>query len=91
MELHLSLPGSLSSWIEEEATLGGYASAADYIQEVLRKEQQEQQRKLRAEIEQKLLAALDSGDPIDVTPEFWEARRQELKKRLERQGKAEGA
>ena len=91
MDMHLSLPQSLKSWIEEEASLGGYASASEYVEQLIRKEQQEQKRKLREELEQKLLAALDSGEPVEVTPEFWEARRQELQKRLERQRKAEGA
>ena len=62
--------------------------AGEYVEQVLRKEQQEQKRKLRERIEQKLVEALDSGEPIEVTPEFWEARRQELQNRLERQGKA---
>jgi hypothetical protein len=48
-----------------------------------------QQRK--REIEAKLLAALDSGDPVEVTPALWEERRRILEERLARQGKAKGS
>lgn len=90
MNMNLPLPDSLKSWVEEQAALGGYPSPADYVHQLLRKEQKEQNQKLRDEIEQKLLQALDSGDPVDVTPEFWEARRQELMQRMARQGQSKG-
>jgi antitoxin ParD1/3/4 len=82
----LSLPESLKTWVEEQAAQGGYASPAEYVQQVLYKEQQQQHKE---EIERQLLAALDSGDPVEATPEFWEARRQELRTRLQRSRKAE--
>jgi antitoxin ParD1/3/4 len=90
MDLTLSLPDSLRSWVEEQATLEGYANVTEFVEQILRKEQHERRRKWRDEVEQKLLAALDSGEPVEVTPEFWESRRQELKKRLERRVKAQG-
>jgi antitoxin ParD1/3/4 len=88
--MDISLPESLKSWVEEQAASAGYASPAEYVQQLLHKEQQEQKRKLRQEVEQKLVDALDSGDPVEVTPEFWQARHEELRRRLTRQGKAEG-
>jgi len=91
MNINIRLPESLKSWVEEQATLEGYSTPAEYVQQVLRKEHEAQARKLRQEIEKRLLEALDSGDPVEATPEFWEARRQELKNRLERQGKANDA
>jgi antitoxin ParD1/3/4 len=88
MTITISLPEGLRTWVEEQAAGGGYPSPADYVQHVLREAQQEQERQLRQEIERKLVAALDSGEPVEVNPEFWEARRQELKRRLERQSNA---
>jgi antitoxin ParD1/3/4 len=91
MSMHISLPESLESWVEEQSALQGYASTAEYVQQILRNERQQQERRLREGIEQQLLAALDSGDPVEASPEFWEARRQKLRSHLERQGKADNA
>ncbi len=34
-----------------------------------------------ARIDRKLLAGLESGEPIEVTPEYWEKKKQELRAR----------
>jgi Arc/MetJ-type ribon-helix-helix transcriptional regulator len=95
MEITLSLPEALNSWVEHEASLAGYATAADYIRDVLQKHQQEQKRKYRDEIEAKLLEALGSGDPVHADSGadsgFWEARQQELHRRLERSRGTKGS
>jgi antitoxin ParD1/3/4 len=91
MEISLSLPDSLKSWVEEQATTQGYASVAEYLQDLLRKQRQEQQHPLRKEIERKLLAAFDSGDPIPITPEFWQERHEKVAQRLDHQQRAEDA
>jgi antitoxin ParD1/3/4 len=46
-------------------------------------------RKARAQarLEALLLEGLDSGEPVEVTPEFWEECRRELKRRLDERGK----
>jgi antitoxin ParD1/3/4 len=80
MDITLTLPEPLKVWVEAQAAQEGYASPAEYVQQVLRKEQQK--RKRREEIEHQLLEALDSGEPVEVTPDFWEDRRRELRKRL---------
>jgi antitoxin ParD1/3/4 len=84
--MNIALPPILKAFVQEQVDQGGYSSASEYIRRLIR---EDQERKVRERIEAKLLEALDSGDPIEVTPEFWEARRQELKSRLQRQGKAE--
>lgn len=89
MDMTISLPEPLKSWVEEQAAQAGCASASEYIQQVLLKEQQEQRRRLLQEVEPRLLAALDSGEPVEITPGFWAARRQELDSRLEGRGKVE--
>ncbi len=78
--MNVSLPQSLKSFIDEQITKGGYGTASEYIRQLLR---EEQKRQLRDEIDKRLLAALQSGDPIEVTPEYWERKRRELLQRLE--------
>ncbi|HEX3556381.1 MAG TPA: type II toxin-antitoxin system ParD family antitoxin [Thermoanaerobaculia bacterium] len=55
--LGISLPDSLKDFVEEQAALGGYPTPSDYIRSLLR---EAQGRKDRAEIEGKLLVALDA-------------------------------
>jgi antitoxin ParD1/3/4 len=85
----ITISKSLESWVQEQAALRGFASAAEYVQHVLQREREEQRRQQRKSIERKLLEALDSGEPVEATPEFWEQRRQELRKRLAGKRKAD--
>jgi len=59
--MHISLPESLKTWVEQEVERRGYGTASEYVRQVLR---EEQKRQLREEVDQKLLEALDSGEPI---------------------------
>jgi antitoxin ParD1/3/4 len=85
----ITISKSLESWVEEQAALRGFASAAEYVQHVLQREREEQKRQQRKSIERKLLEALDSGEPVEATQEFWDQRRQELRKRLAGKRKAD--
>ena len=79
MSITLSLPEPLRSWVEEQTAARGLGTPAAFVEDVLRREREMQDR--RVGIERQLLDALESGDPVEVTPEFWEARRNELERR----------
>ncbi len=78
--MNVSLPKQLRSFVSERAR-GRFGSASEYIRELIRKDER---RAAEEQLEAKLLAGLESGDPIDVTPEFWERKRKELLKRHRR-------
>lgn len=40
-----------------------------------------QKRTQQEDPERKLIAGLESGDPIEITPEYWEKKRRELVER----------
>jgi antitoxin ParD1/3/4 len=75
----------MKAWIDKQIAQGGYGTVSEYFRQLLR---EEQKRQLREEIDAKLLAALDSGQPIPATPEFWDERRQELEQRIKKNKKA---
>lgn len=77
--MNISLPKSLKAWVEEQVAKGGYGTASEFFRQLLR---EAQQRELRQQIDAKLLQALDSSEPIEVTAEFWENKRRELAKRV---------
>ena len=83
--MNISLPETLGTWVTQQAQQEGYNSADAYVQELLRRERE---RRDKEALEQRLLRALDSGAPVEVTSAFWEERRRVLEERLARQAEA---
>ena len=77
--LNFSLPDDLKRWIEAQVAAGGYGNTSEYIRELIRLDRK---RKVQEKLESLLLEGLDSGAPIEITPEFWEKKREELMARL---------
>jgi len=84
--LNISLPQPLKDYVEAQVKEGGYSTPSEYVRELVRRDQ-----KQRAEerLEALLLEGLNSGEPIEITPEYWENKRRQLIKRhrLRRQTK----
>ncbi len=76
--MNISLPESMKAWIDEQVAAGGYGTASEFFRQLIR---EAQQRLTREQIDAKLLEALESGRPIEVTDDYWEQKRQELAKR----------
>jgi antitoxin ParD1/3/4 len=73
--LNISLPQSLKDFVENQVQQHGYSTPSEYVRELLR---QDQKRRAEDQIEALLLEGLQSGDPIEITPEYWEAKRKSL-------------
>ena len=70
--LNISLPDAMKAFVEAQVQTGQYASASDYIRTLVR---EDQKRQAEQELEAKLLAALDSNDFREATPELFERLR----------------
>lgn len=77
--LNISLPDSMRAFVEEQIAKGGYSTASEYIRHLIR---QEQEKEAQKRLEALLIEGLDSGNPIEITDEWWENKRTELAKRL---------
>ena len=73
--LNISLPQSLKDYVEGQVQASGYSTPSEYVRELLR---QDQQRRAEQKLEALLLEGLNSGDPIEITPEYWENKRRQL-------------
>ena len=82
--VHISLPKDLRQWVEEQVRSRGYGTVSEFFRELLRQAQKQQ---ASEEIDRKLLAALESGEPVPVTSDDWKQLRKEAKKRLTRKTK----
>ncbi len=76
--MNISLPDPMKQYVEEQVTAGAYSSASEYVRQLVRADQK---RHAKEQLEQVLLDAIHSGDPIDITPEMVEAVRQRLRAR----------
>lgn len=77
--MNIALPESLKSFVQERVADGGYSSVSEYVRELIRADQKQ---RLEERIDSLLLEGLNSGAPIEVTPEYWEAKKRKLAERL---------
>lgn len=82
--MNISLPDALKAFVDEQIANGTYSTASEFVRELIR---QAQKQTAQERLEAALLEGLESGEPLPVTPEFWQERRKELEKRLKKPGK----
>ena len=65
--MNISLPEVMKAFVEEQVNSGGFGSVSEYVRELVRRDQKE-----RAEIrlETLLLEGIESGDPVQLDPEY---------------------
>jgi antitoxin ParD1/3/4 len=80
--LNISLPLPMKEFIEQRVQADNYSTPSEYMRSLIREDQKRQEERT---LEAMLLESLQSGDAIDVTPEYWENKRQGL---LQRFGKS---
>ncbi len=73
--MNISLPETMKSFVDQQVQSGGYGSASEYIRELVRRDQKE---RAQDRLETLLLEGLESGDPVPVTPEYWDKLRHDL-------------
>lgn len=80
--LNISLPQSLKDYVEDQVKDSGCSTPSDYVRELLC---QDQKRHACARLEAMLLEGINSGEPIEITPEYWENKRRQLIERHSQQ------
>lgn len=79
--LNISLPESMRTFIDEQIAQGGYSTASEYIRDLIR---QAQKQAAKEKLDNMLIEGLASGEPIEVTDEWWQEKQEHLN-RLRRQ------
>lgn len=77
--MNVALPESMKSFVQERVSEGGYSSVSEYVRDLIRADQK---RRLEERIDGLLLEGLGSGEPIEVTPEYWEKKKRKLTEKL---------
>ena len=78
--MNISLPEEMKTFVETQVQQGGYSTASEYLRELIRDAQKK--RKAQERLEKLIQEGIESGPGIEVTPEYWAERRQELERRL---------
>ncbi len=83
--INISLPESMKEYVEAQVAGGGYSTASEYLRELIRADQKQ---KAEEKLEALLLEGLNSGEPVELTPTFWEDLRRELRERFSKKAAA---
>jgi antitoxin ParD1/3/4 len=78
--MNISLPDTMKRYVDEQVKSGDYSSVSEYVRDLVR---DDQKRKALEQLENVLLEALRSGEPIEVTPAAWEQLRKKVRERLQ--------
>jgi antitoxin ParD1/3/4 len=74
--LNISLPRTMKDYIEARVQEGSFSTPSEYVRSLIRAEQK---RLDEAKLESLLLEALKADGPaVEITPDFWEKKRQGL-------------
>ncbi len=76
--LNISLPRPQREFVAAEAAKSGCTTTSEYMRRLIH---EAQKRSAQEELERKLVTGLDSGSPIEITPEYWAVKRRELVER----------
>ena len=82
----ISLPDSLREFVERRAEEQGYGTVSDYFRDLVLKDQKRQG---ETRLENLLLEGLNSGESIEVTPEYIGLKLQRLVEQHANQGKSQ--
>ena len=82
--MNISLPPALRTWVEEQVARRGFATASEYIRQVLR---EERERQARRRVDAALLEGLGSGPATPMTTTDWDEIRREGRSRVARRKK----
>jgi len=68
----------MQQYVEDQVNSGCYNNASEYLGELVRADQK---RKGKEQLEQRLVESLNSGEPIEITPDMLEGVRKRLHSR----------
>ena len=65
--MNISLPDPMKEFVDQQVTAGGYSSVSEYIRGLIR---EDEKRRWQERLEGLLMEGLESGNPVEWTPEL---------------------
>ena len=76
--LNVSLPDTIERWLHDQSIRDGFGSVSDYVASLI---QAEHHRRGENKLRQLIQAGIDSGEPVEITEEFWKQKHKEIDER----------
>ena len=76
--MNISLPDPMKAYVEEQVQAGAYSSVSEFIRELVRADQRRHAKNL---LENTLVAAMNEGDAVEATDEWWATLRKDVNER----------
>ena len=80
-QMNVSIPDKLKGWAESRVAEGRYSSTSDYVRDLVRRdqEQEEARRRLQAAIDEGRASGVSDRDPFDYLEELRAGLRDRMK------------
>jgi antitoxin ParD1/3/4 len=90
-QMNISIPDKLKSWPEQRVAEGGYSSTSDYVRDLVRHDQENEEklRRLQAAIDEARASGVSERDPFEYLAELRAGLRDGTRMRLELSRKAQ--
>ena len=71
-QMNISIPDKLKGWAESRVAEGRYSSTSDYVRDLVRRDQENEEklRRLQAAIDEGLASGVSERDPFDYLAEL---------------------
>ena len=86
--IDVAIPEDLRRFVDERTRETHHASPDEYVHSLIRADQR---RVARARLEQKLLEGLDSGEGVEVTPDYLDNLQHRMQEKIDARRDAEAA
>jgi antitoxin ParD1/3/4 len=83
-DLHIHLSQDSEAFVTDQVALGQFASPSDYVASLIESARRQAIRKC---VDDLLIEGLESGPPIEVTPEYLRRKKEELSRKYDRADK----
>ncbi len=70
----------MKEYVESRVEAGGFSTPSEFMRALVR---EDQKRQAEEKLEALLIEGLESGPPIEVTPEWWQKIRVEVLRRIQ--------
>ena len=76
--MNIAIPEQLKAFVHRQVERRGYSSVSEYVRDLIR---DDHERQTIAALEGEIIKGLESGTGTPMTPEDWQALRQEVRRR----------
>ena len=77
--LNLNMNDTLRQFVDERAQAGGYSTPTEYVRSLIR---DDKKRAAQERLDKLIVEGLESGTPVEVTPEDWNEIRQTARNKI---------